>query len=177
MRKHIIKDRRIVEDSWQRVADDPAAAQRALIPVDGDVIVPLGLWQRARQALLDPRSRLGVWVDATTEPELFAADLPRFALLAIHIPSFSDGRAYSLGRLVRERLRYTGELRAIGDVRQDQLFYLARCGFNAFELVTGSSLQAGVAALSTFSHPYQGAADNPWPLFRQRRPMALKEAA
>jgi uncharacterized protein (DUF934 family) len=89
-------------------------------------------------------------------------------LVAIEVAKFTDGRHYSLARLLRERHGFTGELRAVGDVLPDQLFYMLRCGYSSFELAPGKSLETGVRCLAAFSVSYQGAADDPRPLYRRR---------
>lgn len=89
-------------------------------------------------------------------------------LIAVRFPAFTDGRGYSIARLLRERHRYRGELRAMGDIGRDQLHYLARCGFDSFELREGEDPGAAQAALAEFSEAYQAAADEPVPLFRRR---------
>ena len=86
----------------------------------------------------------------------------------MNFPKFTDGRGYSTARLLRERYGYTGELRAIGDVLHDQLFYMARCGFDAFALKDGKDVAKAVNAFETFMTPYQAAVDQPQPLFRRR---------
>jgi len=88
--------------------------------------------------------------------------------VAVHFPQFADGRGYSLGRLLRERYGWRGELRAIGDVLRDQLFYLTRCGFDAFDLREDQDLQAALSAFDDFSESYQTAVDQRQPLFRRR---------
>ena len=80
----------------------------------------------------------------------------------------TDGRGYSTARLLRERYGYQGEIRAIGDVLQDQLFLMARCGFDAFALRADKSIEKALAAFETFKAPYQAAVDQPQPLFRRR---------
>ena len=82
--------------------------------------------------------------------------------------SFTDGRGYSIGRLLRQRYGWRGELRAIGDVQRDQLFYLARCGFDAFALRDGEDVEVALAAFDDFSEAYQASVDQPLPLFRRR---------
>ena len=100
------------------------------------------------------------------EPHL-AVLLP-LPLLAIAFPRFTDGRGYSLGRLLRERHGYRGELRAVGNVLRDQLFYMHRCGFDAFELQPGKSVTEALEAFAELSVRYQAAVDEPRPLFRRR---------
>ena len=97
---------------------------------------------------------------------------PRLELIAVNFARFSDGRGYSLARLLRGRYGYRGELRAVGDVLLDQLFYLMRVGFDAYALRDDQDPLAAGAALRTFSASYQAGADQPLPLFRQRRAAA-----
>ncbi len=91
--------------------------------------------------------------------EQLAPDLARFALVGAEFPGPSEGRGYTQGRLLRERWNFAGELRATGHVRRDQVFFLARCGFNSFEL-PDSEIEAARAALATFSAAYQPANDS-----------------
>jgi len=86
----------------------------------------------------------------------------------VSFPVFTDGRGYSIARLLRDRHGWTGELRAVGDVLRDQLFALARCGFDSFALRAGQDVQASLAAFGDFSVRYQSATDEPMPLFRRR---------
>ena len=146
----LIKDRAIIDDTWQliRPASDGALPE---LPVQGDVIVPLALWSVQRDALLARKCNLGVWLAPNDEPEVIAADLDMFAVIAVDFPQFTDGRGYSIARLLRERYQYSGELRAIGDVLRDQLFYMRRCGFNAFAARADKSIDDAVNALTNFS--------------------------
>lgn len=163
----IIKIRQLVQDSWQlleRAADGALPA----VPPEGDVIVPLGLWQRDRASLLARKGRVGVWLESSEEPEALAGDLARLPVIAVNFPKFTDGRGYSTARLLRDRYGYQGEIRAIGDVQRDQLLYLARCGFDAFALKDRRDSQAALAAFSEFSEAYQASVERPQPLFRRR---------
>ena len=160
--RSVIKNRQIVEDHWQAVADDAA------LP-DGPVIVSLARWQRVRTALLARGEPVGVRLPNTANVADLAADLPVLALVALEFPRFADGRAHSQARLLRERYGYRGELRAVGDVLRDQLFFMARNGFDAFELRADRSLEDALKAFDEFSESYQPAADQPQPLFRRGR--------
>jgi uncharacterized protein (DUF934 family) len=163
----LIKDRAIIDDTWQllRPASDGALPE---LPAQGDVIVPLALWQTQRDVLLARKSKLGVWLAPNDEPELIAADLDKFAVIAVDFPQFTDGRGYSIARLLRERYKYTDELRAIGDVLQDQIFYLHRCGFNAFAVRADKNIESALKALHDFSEVYQVSVEQPQPLFRRK---------
>ena len=102
------------------------------------------------------------------DPAAFAAGLDDVTRVEVNFPSFTDGRGYSIARLLRERHGYGGELRAVGDVQRDQVFYLARCGFDAFQLREGEDAEAALAALGDFSEAYQASVERPQPLFRRR---------
>ena len=163
----IIRHQQVANDNWQLLE---AAADGAAPPVPpaGDIIVPLALWFEQRDALCARKGRLGVWLDSHEDPALIAHDLRHFSLVAVNFPQFTDGRGYSIARLLRELYGWRGELRAIGDVFRDQLFYLARCGFDAFVLRQGEDARAALSAFYDFSEVYQTAADRPMPLFRRR---------
>ncbi|MGQ0510969.1 MAG: DUF934 domain-containing protein [Betaproteobacteria bacterium] len=119
-------------------------------------------------------------VDQPSPPELtlepaedIAAIADRLAglrVVAVRFPKYADGRGYSIGRLLRERHGYQGELRAVGEVARDHLQSLAQCGFDAFELREGEDLTDALAAFEDFSDAYQATAAQPLPLFRRRAP-------
>lgn len=175
----LIKNAKIATDSWQRL--DWTAGSLPTLPAAGDIIVPLALWQAMAGELLDRRSgRLGLWLDSAEDPVLVADSLEAFSLIAVNFPQFTDGRGYSTARLLRERYGWRGELRAIGDIQRDQLYYLSRCGFDAFVLndgldaqgaPQGDSLRRAQEALSAFkdfTEAYQTSVERPVPLFRRR---------
>lgn len=141
----------------ERVADDWQVGEAGIADGTG-LIVPFDRWREERDRWLAHQGRLGVLLSPTHLVEQLAPDLARLALVAVEFPSASDGRGYSQGRLLRERWAFAGELRAMGYVRQDQLFFLARCGFNAFELPE-SEFDAASRALATFSVAYQNCND------------------
>lgn len=161
----IIKDNQVVPDTWELLPKDATLDQ---LTNTGDVIVPLAMWLEHSRALKARDGRLGVWLDADEEAELIADDLDSFAVIALNFPVFSDGRNYSNARLLRDRYQYQGELRSIGDVLRDQLFFMRRCGFNAYALREDHDPHAALASLQDFSEVYQAATDQPLPLFRRR---------
>jgi uncharacterized protein (DUF934 family) len=165
----LIKDRRRASDNWQ-LLKELAVGEDGVLPAlpDGDVIVPASAWRRARAQLLARDGRIGVWLRGDDEPGDIADDLAHLIVIAVEFSSFTDGRGYSTGRLLRQRYGWRGELRAIGDVQRDQLFYLMRCGFDAFSLRDGEDVDVALAAFEDFSEPYQAAVDQPLPLFRRR---------
>ena len=94
--------------------------------------------------------------------------MQRFPLIAVNFPKFGDGRGYSIARLLRERYGFKGELRAIGDVLHDHLFFMSQCGFDAFALREDQDAQEALSVFGTFSDGYQTSALRPVPLFRRR---------
>lgn len=152
----------VTNDPWVVLDDD------APVPEKADVIVSLERWTRERELILGRANRVGLRVRGETEPEELAPLLQDIDLVAVEIPVFTDGRAYTLARLLRSRFGYRGELRACGDVLRDQLFYLARVGFNSFQLKPGKDSNAALTAFQDFSATYQPAADHDVPIWRRR---------
>jgi len=107
-------------------------------------------------------------LEPADDPAKFADRLGAVARIEVNFPNFTDGRGYSIARLLRERHGYDGELRAVGDVQRDQLFYLARCGFDAFLLRKDEDAEDALAAFEDFSEAYQASVERPQPLFRRR---------
>ena len=164
----IIRDGAIVDDDWTVLGADDAAT----LPRRRDaprLIVPLKAWQSRREELLARDGQLGLLLQTDDEPQPIGADVSLFSVIASHFAKFTDGRGYSLARLLRERYRYSNELRAVGDVLQDQLFYLKRSGFNAFAIRADKNIEAALKSLNDFSETYQGAWDQPLPLFKRRQ--------
>ncbi|CAG9229435.1 Oxidoreductase probably involved in sulfite reduction [Paraburkholderia tropica] len=172
----IIKNREIVEDSWQvvRAAEDGVLPDVAALPA-GKVLVPFAYWQANRDALAARgKDELGVWLAPDSEPADVVADFDKIALIAIDFPVFRDGRGYSIARLLRERYGYKGEIRAIGDVLRDQLRFYERCGFDAYALRADKDIHDALKAFTEFTVQYQGAFDEPSPLFRRRAAQAAQ---
>lgn len=156
----IIKDGSVVEDSWTVWRDDEA------LPQQGQVIVPVSLWQSQREAL-QTLGEIAVFLASDETPKLIADSLDALPMVAIDFPKFADGRGFSYARELREQHRFEGEIRAIGDFMRDQLFYLQRCGVNSFAL-DNDDLEAALASLKDFDECYQPSVDQPLPLFRRR---------
>jgi uncharacterized protein (DUF934 family) len=154
----------IVIDHWQRLADEDPLPVLDVLPV----LVSTARAQRDR-AQLDARpGPWGIWISPEAEPEPIAEQFGDRPLIAVAIAKFGDGRHFSLARLLRERGHFDGELRAVGNVLPDQLYFMRRCGYDSFELQPGKSLESGLRALAHFTVAYQGAADDPRPLYRRR---------
>lgn len=163
----VIRHRQILADTWQLLKLGPDG-KLPPVPPTGEVIVPLALWQAQRETLLSRGGRLGIWLASDQDPAVIAGDLRCFQLIAVDFPHYTDGRGYSIARLLRERHGWRGELRAIGDVFRDVLFYLSRCGFDTFALRAGEDSQAALSAFDDFSEAYQTSVERPLPLFRRR---------
>ena len=162
----IIKNKTIVADDWSVLRLVETDTPESVVVPAGKVIVPLKVWQ-AQRAALQARAELGVWLGSADRAEELQSDLDKFAVIAVDFPKFADGRGYSIAYHLRVRLGYQGELRAIGDVLRDQLFYMQRVGFDAFEPRADKDIHEALKGLSDFSVTYQASADEAQPLFRR----------
>jgi len=165
MRK-IIKDKAIVDDHWSVFKlPDGAAPDTVTVPA-GQQIVPLQVWL-TQKTVLSARRDIGVWLASDERPEQLKDDVAMLPLIAVDFPAFSDGRGYSIAFNLRSRLGYDGEIRAIGDVLRDQLFYMQRVGFNAFATREDRSIEDALKGLTDFSDVYQTSWDQKMPLYRR----------
>jgi uncharacterized protein (DUF934 family) len=160
----LIRNGALAEDRWTLLPD---AYSLSDLPEDAPVIVPLALWLAERRALL-VRGEVGVLLAPDDDPAAIAADAGVLPVVAVDFPQFTDGRGYSTARLLRERYRYEGELRAVGDVLRDQLYALAECGFDAFAIRADRNATDALAGLADFTGLYAPTARNPQPWFRRR---------
>jgi len=160
----IIKDGKIVNNNWLLI--DKLEDNANPVP-SGQVIVHIDMWLE-QKAQLSSRTDVGVWLDNTDTADRLGNAAQQLPLIAVNFPSFMDGRAFTAAQLLRERYGFTGELRAIGHFIRDQLFYLKRCGVNAFACGNDIQLDKALLSLQDFSESYQTAADTPIPLFRRR---------
>lgn len=133
----------LIEDRWQWVDTDEALVA-ARLEAGGRFILPLDFWCAHRNTL--DAARAGVWLGPDDELAPLLPWLATIPLIAIRFPVFTDGRGYSLARLLRGRHGYAGELRAVGDVLRDQLYFLQRCGFDAFQLRADQPAEEALAA-------------------------------
>ena len=161
----ISKDGAITSDAWV-VVPRPADGESLDIP-DQPALIPADLWLAGKEHF-EGRDDIGVWFDSHDEPELLEGLVNELKLIAVNFPKFSDGRGYSIGRLLRERFGYQNELRAIGDVLLDQLQFMKRCGFDSYALREDKDASKAARSLTFFSQGYQAAADTDVPLFRRR---------
>lgn len=156
----LIKNGAVIDDVWQVLREIPETG----LP-NGKIIVPLNYWLEHRDTLR-ARGEVGVWLASDEPPAPLADDLAMLPVIAIDFPLFTDGRGFSYGRALREQLKYKGEVRAIGQFIRDQLYYLSRCGFDAYAIETTEPEKA-LGSLNDFSTSYSAGIDQPLPWFRR----------
>ena len=145
------------QDPWR----SPSAAEAAPF---AHALLSLDQWSTLRNQW--PASMpVGVGIANAVDVEILASDLPRWSVVALQFPKWTDGRAYSQARLLRARLRYTGEVRATGEVLVDMLPLLQRSGFDAVLLRSDQDIDAARRALRFFAGHYQGDVVQSRPLF------------
>jgi len=194
---NLIKDNTIVADEWTRVTppslgeetvrkqagkvvlfkltgeetftDEQIAATE--IP-EGNVLVPFSVWRANKDALASRVSQgeVGLLIathEAIEDVITEVKDINAFALVAVYLERFADGRIFTIGNLLRTRYGFKNELRAVGDVLRDQLFFLKRSGFNSYLIRADRSALEALESLKDFSQPYQGAVDIQQPAWRR----------
>ncbi|HEY1892246.1 MAG TPA: DUF934 domain-containing protein [Steroidobacteraceae bacterium] len=161
----ILRDGELVADDWTVIEDG-----RSEIGASADkVIVTLARWRAEREALLAAHSAVGVLIPNTTDIEAVHPEVEGRSLIVLQFPTFTDGRALSQAVVLRKRLGFRGELRAVGDVIRDLVFWLGRCGFDSIVPRGDQNLEGCRAALDELSVAYQAAADSHTPVWMRRR--------
>lgn len=153
---NLIKNGALQEDAWQRVEPDSTR------------VIPNGIYALAAWQQLADKQQSGVQLEPGDGIESLVDHLDSIAVVAINFPVFTDGRGFSYARELREK-GYQGELRAVGHFIRDQLTYLSRVGFDAFQLEDETQLDMALHSLHDFSESYQACIDQPLPLFRRRQ--------
>ena len=149
----VVRNGKVVDDAWVSIADDAA------VPDGKSAIVSLARWHNERVALGPRGAPLGVRLRSGESATEIAADLGHFALVVLEFPKFNDGRGFSAARLLRERYRFTGEIRAAGHLIRDQLQFLARCGVDSLDAPDESWAEKWRIAQDEISVVFQAAAD------------------
>jgi uncharacterized protein (DUF934 family) len=160
--RHILRQREVVADDWLHLSEVPEGTTPEALIVP---LAEISKWEGFT-------GRLGVRVAPADRVEDFANLLPRVQLVAVEFPNPGDGRGYTTGRLLRDRYGFKGELRAVGHVKRDQIFILARTGFDAFEVAPAEDVHAAADYLKRYSVAYQPAA--PTDAIRQQRYSTLR---
>jgi uncharacterized protein (DUF934 family) len=148
----LIKNAAFVENTYARVADAETLPE-------GAIVVSLKRFQAEREALLARNTPLGVRLTSDQSPEALGADVHHFAVIELEFPKFKDGRGYSWARLLRQRIGYKGEIRAVGEVLRDQWLFMSRVGIDAFEVRPGTHIEDFRAAMAEQTVFYQPASD------------------
>ncbi len=162
----IIKDKQVVNDSWQVLRlHEGESADRIVVP-QGNYLVPLPVWNCQWEALRS-RRELGLWLGGFERVEDIPDDVHRFPVIAVDFHKYTDGRGYTLAYRLRKQYGYHGELRAMGDILQDQLFALKRVGFDSFSMRADQDVQRALSGFGTFSVKYQASVDVEAPLFNR----------
>jgi len=144
----IIKDKQIIENSWRHIADDEATG-------NGDITVSLSRWSNEKTTLANHSGGIGIRIAPADNVADIADELNNITLVAVELPAFTDGRAFSHARILRSRYGYKGEIRAIGSYMADQAFYLNRVGVNAFEFENATDLALAISTMNDFTVKYQ----------------------
>jgi uncharacterized protein (DUF934 family) len=148
----LIKNGCLAEDPFQSVADD------APLPANG-TIVSLARFHKDRETLLARNAPLGVRLKSDESPEALGEDVHRLSVIVLEFPKFRDGRAFSWARMLRTRLGFTGEIRAVGHFLYDQLAFMHRVGIDAFEVQENITVEDYRRALAEMTDVYQPSAD------------------
>lgn len=156
-----------IDNRWELLAKD-ASVETVQQSAGKSLLVPCKLWLDNKTALLGTGKTFGVWLDSNETADMLKDDLAQLPLIALNFPTFMDGRSYSTAGILRQHFKYSGEIRAIGDVLRDQLFYMKRCGFSSFDLKDSVKLEDAQKALKDFTTNYQATVEEPAPLFRRR---------
>jgi uncharacterized protein (DUF934 family) len=162
-----IVDQKIVDNTIHHVAETEELSVADL--PEGDISVPMNLWLEHKDQLKLRHSLVAVQIAADEFPEDFSDQYPEIASIVLPMVGHVDGRSYSHAYKLRTRFNYTGEIRAIGDVKYDQLGFLTRSGCNAFELPEGENLDTVLKAFTEMSDVYQPSADGGALIFSRRR--------
>lgn len=163
--QRLIKNGELVKDEWTLVkGEDFDLAELS----QGQWALPLALYEKAIASRSADLSRLGVILNGDQDVLTLGKHLDKLPLIVINFAAFADGRSFSQARILRDQLDYSGEIRAAGNYMQDQLFYLSRCGVDAFLLPEGVVVESAMQSLADFSDSYQAACNEPQPLFRRR---------
>ncbi len=148
----LIRNNDVIDDTYTLVTDDAPLPQ-------GAIIVSLKRLRAEGEALFARNTPVGVRLASDQSPETIGSDLERLSLVVLEFPKFRDGRAFSWARMLRTRLRFSGEIRARGDFLYDQIAYMVRVGFDAFELPPNISPEMFQRAFTEMTYVYQPSSD------------------
>ena len=147
----LLRQRELVEDDWVTLGATPDEAAPA---DDVSVIVPFATFRQNPDAWRAREGRLGIRLAPADKVEDLAPELSRVSLVALEFTGPGEGRGYSQAKLLRARYKFAGEVRAVGHVKQDQVYLMARVGIDAFELAATEKPEEAIATLERFKIAY-----------------------
>ena len=162
----LIKDQQLSNNYWLLI-DEGETLDLSSDADSEHIILPFSRWQENQSTVLG-KANIGLWLDSHESAEPLASVCHDITLIAINFPVFSDGRGYSYARTLRDHFAYRGEIRAIGDILPDQMYFYQRCGFNSFLLRSDVNPETAINSLNDFSISYQAGSDQSTPIFHQR---------
>ena len=165
--QNLIKQGAIVHDDWTLVkeASDPEILH---VTQDRNLIVPIKFWNMYKLEIEDYLGEVTIWLNSDEFLDEIKEEINTFSLIALNFPVFSDGRPYTTAREVRQSWQFSGDIRAVGDVLRDQIFYMSQCGFDSFLLRHDQDPDSCIGALDDFKANYQSTVLEENPLFRRR---------
>ena len=158
----LLKDGKEITDIWAFVEDE------AELSPGGCFTVTLGRFMSEHDMLLARNEDVGVRLGPADDPELLKPFLDRINLVEVEFPKYTDGRGYSIANLLRRRLGYEGEMRAVGQVLRDQLGFMQRAGFDQVVFDAEDAEAKYADAVKEFSAVYQAGADDRPTIFERR---------
>ena len=169
MMAQLIKNETVAVDPWKTLELAEGETPETVALPAGDIIFPLAVWLARKNEIISCHKRIGLLLQADERVEDVADDLEYFIIIAVNFPKFVDGRGYTTASLLRQRYQYQGELRAVGDILHDQLFFMRRVGFDAYAFKDGKDIAYALeAGFTSFSDGYQTSTSQPQPYFRRR---------
>jgi len=163
----LINKNAVIDNPWTVIKASTGPEILQVVP-GKNFIVPLQFWKLYKEELNGYDGNIAVWLDSNENPGQITDEIHSLPLIALNFPVFSDGRSYTNARELRQKYVYKGEIRAIGDVLRDQLYYMAQCGFDSFEIRHDQEAELCLDAFKDFKTGYQSTITEPTPLFRRR---------
>ncbi|WP_428243721.1 DUF934 domain-containing protein [Gynuella sp.] len=161
--KLLNKDLQLVTNGWQIFSEiEPAFGTESK-----QIIIPITLWDECSDQLLSQNKEVGLLIHNDTDVANLSNPKPGYAFIGIEFPKFMDGRGFSIARYLREDLGLDCDIRATGEILEDQLLYLKRCGFTSFELSERVTAETVTTCLNSLTEAYQADAIESRPLFRR----------
>lgn len=133
--------------------------EKIILPECKKILIPLKLYLLKTDEIKNKYEEIGLWLYSHDELNIISKlkeDINDFNVIGIYIEKFADGRIYSMGNLLRQKYNFINDLRALGDILKDQLFFLRRSGFTSFLIKEGKDSEDALKGLGDFTYSYQG---------------------